>query len=775
MSIAENIGQFYLGTETYPDQGIPVCYDNADLTTHAVIVGMTGSGKTGLGISLLEEAALDNIPVIAIDPKGDLGNLALNFPELDPQSFAPWADETALNRQGILRSIWAEQTAARWREGLKNSDQSVSRMQMLHRANPVHIYTPGSDHGIPISVLANLSPPDETVRCHDQAYGEYLDATAAALLTLLKEKTDTFSPAHIVLCKILRYHWDLGQTLSPADIIADLQNPPFDKIGILPTEQVLPGKARAALAIQLNALLAAPAFAGWLKGIPLAVRNLLYDDENRAQTAVLNIAHLTDEERMFFVTLLLSRLIAYMRTLPGTNALRAVIYMDEIAGYLPPNANPPSKALFLTLLKQARAFGIGLVLSSQNPIDLDYKALSNAGTWFIGRLQTAQDRTRLFEGLTAAQGQGRNSAEIQTWFDRLEKRQFLLHNIHKNTPCIFRTRHTMSYLAGPLTRKQIQTLTGNRPAASAITNLSTRQDRPPALPPGIACYYLPGNGNGATLHYYPLVLAEAQLYFSDSKSQTRHMQRLLLECPFQEDDPNWQAAQISTYAPEQLQNDPYTPAIHHPPPASAQQSSAWLAWEKSLKVHLRQHQTLTLYYSPLLKSYSDPGESEAAFRNRITPDLHLQRDSEMLLLRQKYSKKQILLDKQLLAADTALERENAQAGQSWIDAGLAIGGALLSAFTGRKMLSQSNIRRATGAISKINRAKKERHDISAATEKYALIEQQIDNLTTELQQALAQLRNTYAPENTPLESRSISPKSSDIEITFIALGYQPLR
>lgn len=775
ITIPENIGQFYLGTELHPNEGTPVLYDAADLTTHAVIIGMTGSGKTGLGISLLEEAALDNIPVIAIDPKGDLGNLLLNFPERRAQDFLPYADTQALQQSGEDAQSWAEKTAAQWAQGIDGSGQSRARQEALKNGNPVHLYTPGADHGIPLSLLANLAAPDPLIREDAQTYADYLDATAGALLALSGGDSDSMSPAHVFLSHLLKHYWDQGENLDLAALVRAIGTPPFAQIGVLPVAQVFPPKARDKLALGLNALLASPSFAAWRQGAPLDCQQLFYDHGNRAQTSVLNIAHLNDAERMFFVTLLLGNLIGWMRRQSGSGTLRAILYMDELFGYLPPSANPPSKKPLLTLLKQARAFGLGLVLSTQNPVDLDYKALSNAGTWFIGRLQTAQDRARVADGLTGASAQGLDRAELEQWFDRIDKRRFLLHNIHEKAPCLFTTRFAMSYLAGPLSTDSIRALSAASPRLQAADSAQAPEsDSAPILPNGIARYYIPSQAGGGLTHYYPFVLAAARLFFSDSKSGTRQEQTLLLQCPFDGEEPDWAQAQPGSHTINQLQNAPHQPAKHHDLPASALDAANWKKWEKALATWLRQNQTVAVYHSKSLGQYSEPGESEEAFRARLTPFAHEQRDAAMAALRLKYAKKQTALDKQQLAAQSATAREKSQSTQSLIQTGLAIGGAILGAFGGRKVMSASNIGKAQSALRSASKVQKERQDIAAAAAKEQLVAEQIAQLEAELAAELQALRDEYDTQTLPLEEKHIAVKAADIDIRFVALGYQPL-
>ncbi len=772
----EKIGQFYLGEETWPAQGT-VLYDAADLTTHAVIIGMTGSGKTGLGICLLEEAALDGIPVIAIDPKGDLGNLALNFPTMQADDFQPWADATALAQSGQSAAQWAEVTAKQWRDGIAASGQSSERMQALKNANPVHLFTPGSQSALPLSLLGALTPPDASVREDRESYAQTLDATVSSLFALLGKSVETLSPEHVFLTHILKAHWDQGTALDLATLIREIQNPPFNQIGVLPLDQVFPEKSRNALALSLNSLLASPSFASWQIGQPLECETLFYDAQKKPQTSVLNIAHLSDSERMFFLTLLLSNLIGWMRRQQGSSTLRAILYMDEIAGYLPPNANPPSKALLLTLLKQARAFGLGIVLSSQNPIDLDYKALSNAGTWLIGRLQTAQDRARVTEGLLSAGDKGINKTNLDQWFDQLGKRQFLLHNVHEETPCIFRTRWAMSYLAGPLSTAQIRRISAQTlPVETIETAPQETASSPAAIVPGtIATRYLPSPAlAGATTNYFPSVMAQAQVFFQDKSSDTRVNQQLRLNAPFHGNAPDWAQSQPLAIPVEQLQTTAQKPAIHHPAPTTVQDKKQWQDWESALKTWLRQQHTLTLLHCPELKQYSDAGEDETTFRNRLAPQLRELRDREMMRLRQKLTQKQLTLNRQIVTAENALQREQSQASGSLLNAGIAIGSALLGAFTGRKVLSQTNIRRTTTALRNAGKVGKERQDIGAAQEKLALLQEQQTLMENTLREELAALQARYDPLTIVCESVEIGLQSQNIEIRSLALLYQSL-
>ncbi|MCX6037115.1 MAG: DUF853 family protein, partial [Chloroflexi bacterium] len=397
------LGRIYDSTQAkVTDQ--PLQYDPADLTTHAVVTGMTGSGKTGLCIALMEEAALQGIPAILIDPKGDLTNLLLHFPDLAPQDFQPWLDPELARRAGKSVEQASTDAALAWRNGLAEWGVTHERMLALKNAAEFAIYTPGSDAGIPVNVLSSLAAPGLDWASNREVLTERISSTVTAILGLVgfDELDPIRSREHILLSNIFQSAWSQNKSLDLTELILQIQTPPFDKLGAFPVDTFFPAKDRMALALQINNILAAPSFELWRIGQPLDIAALLRAPDGCPRHSVFYLAHLPDAERMFFVTLLLSAVETWMRTQSGATSLRALLYMDEIYGYLPPTRNPSSKQPLLRMLKQARAFGLGLLLATQNPVDVDYKALSNAGTWFIGKLQTEQDKQRLLDGLESA-------------------------------------------------------------------------------------------------------------------------------------------------------------------------------------------------------------------------------------------------------------------------------------------------------------------------------------------------------------------------------------
>jgi hypothetical protein len=483
----EKLGVFYLGREIEAGTGAArdelLLYDSKDLTTHAVCVGMTGSGKTGLCLALLEEAALDGIPAICIDPKGDLGNLLLSFPQLAPGDFAPWVDTADAARKGVSAEQLAQDTAAVWKKGLADWGQGPERIARLREAADLAIYTPGSNTGLPLSVLRSFAAPPPELLEDAPALRDRISTLVSGLLALLGRDADPLqSREHILLSNVLESAWRAGQTLDMAGLIAAVQKPSFDKVGAFDLDTFYPPKDRLALAMAINNLLASPGFAAWLEGEPLDAQRLLFTPQGKPRIAILSIAHLADAERMFIVTLLLNEVIAWMRAQSGTSSLRAILYMDEIFGYFPPTANPPSKAPMLTLLKQARAYGLGCVLATQNPVDLDYKGLSNAGTWFIGRLQTERDKMRVLEGLESALAGagGYDRAALDRMMSGLKQRVFLMRNVHDDAPVLFQSRWALSYLRGPMTGPEISRLMAPRKSAARAPAANTSAGSTPA-------------------------------------------------------------------------------------------------------------------------------------------------------------------------------------------------------------------------------------------------------------------------------------------------------
>jgi len=807
MTDFETLGAFYLGKRydlaSRTRQDDYVLYDAKDLTTHAVIIGMTGSGKTGLGVGLIEEALIDHVPVIAIDPKGDLGNLALRFPSLAPSDFRPWIDPRQAANAGLSPDAFAEQQAALWKDGLAGWGQDGARIQRLVDAADVTIYTPGSTAGRPLSLLKAFVAPPPLIRDDTEAMQERVNATATSVLALLGIDADPISSReHILLANLLHSAWSEGRDLDLAGLIGGIQSPPFNTVGVMPLDTVFPPKDRTELAMKLNNLLAAPGFQTWMQGEPLDTATLLYDASGKPKCSIVSIAHLGDAERMFFMTLLLADILAWVRTQPGTGSLRAILYIDELFGYMPPVANPPSKVLLLTLLKQARAYGLGVVLATQNPVDLDYRGLSNAGTWFIGRLQTERDKMRVMEGLEGASGgQQFDKAAMEQTIAGLGKRVFLMHSVHESAPITFETRWTMSYLAGPMTREQIKSLTartGNGMTATTAANAAMRPNntagstgrsgggsmssldpsastQAPVLPADVPQYFLPVHSKGGPISYHPAVLGVADVSFASVKHGVTEQRRVSLLATM-DDGPitlEWDNAERIDHDPSALERGPTNGAAYGALPKAATNAKSYPAWSKAFQKWIVTNERVSLLRSAAFKQTSNPGEAERDFRIRLQLMARETRDNQIETLRGKYATKLASLQERIRRAEQAVQREQAQASQAKMDTAISVGGAILGAIFGRGKISAGAIGKVGTAARGAGRAAQQQGDVTRANESTQALQAQYAYMEAALQQDIDALGATYDAQQDALEAIPIKARSGDVHVQLVALVWVP--
>ena len=809
----EKLGVFYLGRPydlaAKESPGGLLLYDAKDLVTHAVCVGMTGSGKTGLCLALLEEAAIDGIPALVIDPKGDLGNLLLTFPELRPSDFRPWINEDDARRKGVTPDAFAEQQAALWTKGLATWGEDGGRIRRLREAADFAIYTPGSNAGIPVSILKSFAAPPSAVQKDAEALGERISTTVTSLLGLVGIDADPVkSREHILISTVLRAAWAEGRDLDLAGLIQQIQSPSVKRVGVLDVDAFFPAKDRFALAMTLNNLLAAPGFAAWMEGEPLDIQSLLFTKEGKPRVAIFSIAHLGDAERMFFVSLLLNQTLGWMRNQSGTTSLRALVYMDEIFGYFPPVANPPSKQPLLTLLKQARAFGVGVVLATQNPVDLDYKGLANAGTWLIGRLQTDRDKSRVLDGLegAAAGAGGRfDRGKMEETIAGLGNRIFLMNNVHDDAPVVFETRWVMSYLRGPLTRDQIRTLMADRrpatpaaPAAPARTteaNASVTASAPgvvpapaasataaagsarPVLPPDIPQQFLPVRGAAGGLVYAPMLLGAAQIRFADAKRGIDVNQDVAVLAPIGGGavPVDWDQAREASVALADLEAEPAAGAEFAELPGIATRKKSYPDWSRDFAGWLFRTRALALLSCPALKELSHPGETEADFRARIQHGARETRDAAVESLRQKYAPKLATLQEKIRRAQQTVERETGQATQQGLQVAISLGATVLGAFLGRKAVNATTLGRATTAARGAGRAMKEAQDVSRAKEGVESLQQQLADLDAEFKRESDAVAAQMDPSQQPLEPLSLKPTKANIAVKVVTLAWAPQR
>lgn len=786
----EKLGVFYLGkeydlTNNELKENL-ILYEAKDLTTHAMIVGMTGSGKTGLAINLLEEAAIDGIPSILIDPKGDLGNLLLQFPELRPEDFRPWIDEAEAVRKGMDPDAFATKTAENWKSGLAQWGQEPERIQRLKDAVSMTIYTPGNTAGQPLQILRSFTPPSANIIQDSSAFRDRIISTISGLLNLLGLDTDPVqSRDHILLSNILDQAWREGRSLDIAGLIHEIQKPSFKKIGVFDLESFYPSKERFKLAISLNNLLASPGFTAWLEGEPLDIQRLLYTPEGKPRVSIISIAHLSDGERMFFVTLLLNEVVSWIRGQSGTSSLRALLYMDEIFGYFPPTANPPSKLPMLTLLKQARAFGLGVVLATQNPVDLDYKGLANCGTWFIGRLQTERDKMRVIEGLEGAAVSatgGFDRPQMEKILAGLGNRVFLMRNVHENDSVVFQTRWAMSYLRGPLTLPQIQALSvGIKPVLPSPT--PSRFETPayeatpvphPILPPDVPEYYLRPQGVTGSVVYRPTAIGIAKMHFVNAKAKVDTWVTRTLIAPLSEDgrDALWQDAEYHSDLTNELSTKSLGEGQFIPLPSGITNAGVVESWKKTLSIHLYQHDTLTLMQYPELQLTSKPEETEGDFRARVAQALREKRDLEVAKMKAKFAPKFQTLENKIRLSQERIEREKAQAEQQKIGTYVSVGATLLGALLGRSA-RVGTVGRAATAAKSMSRIGKESAEVQRAKDSLENLQEQLKALQEQFDEALAPLRLDVDPMSLDLHPNIIRPRKSDIIIDTIGICWVP--
>ena len=587
------------------------------------------------------------------------------------------------------------------------------------------------------------------------------------------------SREHILISRLLDHAWREGRDLGIADLIAAIQNPPLKKVGVMDVDSFYPAKDRFALAMKLNNLLAAPGFEAWTKGVPLKAKNLLYTESGKPRISVMSIAHLDDSERMFFVAMLLNEIIAWMRAQPGTSSLRAILYMDEIFGFMPPVANPPSKNLLLTMLKQARAYGLGLALATQNPVDLDYRGLSNTGTWMIGRLQTERDKARVMEGLEGVrQGDSFDKQAMERTLAGLGKRRFLLHNVHENEPVVFNTRWVMSYLAGPLTRDQIKQLTAPakakqeaaQPVVASKPAVTSAVNSAPALPPGVPQFYV--DSTAAEPTYFPRLLATTDVAFTNARYKVDEERAQTYAVEFA-DGPvlvDWDDGEVFELSGDDLEEKPVSDASFAECPAGASDSKQYPKWEKALKRWIRQNEYITLFRSKTYRMTSEAGETEGEFRARVQHAANEKRDAAAEKLRKRYTSKTTTLQNRLLRAEQAIQREKQQSNTHTVNAAISFGSAILGAVLGRKSVSSTKV---GSAMRKAGSARKQAGDVARAKQTAAKVRADLEELGHQLSAELAEISAKYNAQDEELSEIPVRPKTTDIHVPIIGLTWLP--
>jgi hypothetical protein len=811
-------GKFYLGRIFDPKTGkvsrTPLEYDPADLTTHAVVTGMTGSGKTGLCITLLEEAALQGIPALIVDPKGDLTNLLLHFPDLLPQDFQPWIDPDLARRAGKTLEQAAAEASQAWRTGLEEWGITAERLSALKNAAQFGVYTPGSDAGIPISVLSSLAAPVIPWEGNQEILRERITSTATALLGLVgfNDIEPLKSREHILMSNLFEAEWSRGQDVDLNELILQIQSPPFDKLGAFPVDTFFPPNERMALAMQLNNILATPSFEAWRVGQPLDVQSLLFTDDGRPRHSVFYLAHLSDAERMFFVTLLFTAVETWMRSQSGSTALRALLYMDEIFGYLPPTAIPPSKGPLLRMLKQARAFGLGLVLATQNPVDVDYKGLSNAGTWLIGKLQTDRDKQRLLDGLESAAG-GVSRSALDKLISSLGKRVFIMQNVHNKTPLVFQTRWAMNFLVGPLMRTHIPALNklagalaGGRKTASAPSPepvpvipaapapASSAVNRPssegsltkPPIPAGMSEYFLPqnfslpeafqstdqtmpGGAEIAGVIYRPGLLAGAQVRFLDRKYgvDSEITRAALVTAPEPRGSVRWDDFSYSGPALDKLQPVPAASARFSALDAPLDNAKLMTALKKDFTDWVYRSTSIVARANQALKVFAGPDVTQAEFMKACADTARSARDAAL-------AKQTAQLDRRIKTLQDKLTREERELRQDQADVqsrNLESGANLLE--LGAGLVGLGRKKSVSTQFTKHRLAQNAKEDVRESEETIAQYQADLSALEQERAQLTEQVNADWGDVVNQITEITINPKKTDVYVNLFGVAWMP--
>lgn len=778
----EKLGLFYLGKIVDSSTGKLkddfLLYESKNFTTHAVCVGMTGSGKTGLGIAILEEAGIDKIPAILIDPKGDLSNLLLTFPNLSPEEFKPWVDLAEAERKEMTADEYADFIAKTWKNGLEAWGEDTNRIKKFRNTVDLSIYTPASNAGISISILSSFSAPSKEELLDVTAIRERILSTTSSILGLIGVNADPIkSREHILISTIIQQAWQNGIDLDIATLIQHVQKPPFTKIGALDIDTFYPPKDRMDLSISLNNLLASPGFQAWMEGVPLDIEQLLYSTTRKPKLSIISIAHLSDSERMFFVTLLLNQFLTWMRRQSGTSSLRALLYMDEIFGFFPPTATPPSKLPMLTMLKQARAYGVGIILSTQNPVDLDYKGLANCGTWFIGKLQTERDKARVLEGLKVASNGEVDSNALDQMLALIEKRTFIMRSIYEKNPILFQTRWTLSYLRGPLTLTQIATLMNKAKesillitATDAIAKKSAITNSKPNIPPGVTEYFFQSNHSQRPLHYQPRVVGFAKLHFVDSKNNIDVWKDVNFVASSDEEGKNvlWEEAKNIPDLKNQITKISISDSTFSELPGGLMQEKNYTLFSKDFSTALYQTQTLSIFKTIQPTIISKPDETENEFRLRVAEKIREERDLLIEKTREKYAEKIGGLSDKINRAQGKMEEKQQKAWIQKIQTAISFLVTIIGALFGRGM-TKGTISQTGTTLRRATQIGKDSQDVIKAEENVNIYQQQLQDLQDQMNLEISALNLNSDVNNLKIETTTIRPRKSDITVEKVAL------
>ena len=778
----EKLKLFYIGKEKIDGQITPLVYQNKDLLTHAAIIGMTGSGKTGLGVTLLEEAAIDAIPSIIIDPKGDMTNLLLNFPELNPSDFEPWLDDSEVSNSGGTKEELAIKVSNSYKEGIQRDFQDLSRVKKLKDSADFTIYTPGSSAGIQVSILSSFKAPTIEILEDMELFSNIINSTVHSILSLIDNKSDETSKESILLASIFTNYFKEQKDLTLEELITLIVTPPFSKIGVFDLETFFPQSDRLKFALKINTIIASPSFSSWLEGESLDISKMLYSQSGKAKVNIFSIAHLNDSQRMFFVTILLNQILAWMRRQEGTTSLKALLYMDEIFGYFPPQANPPSKQPMLTLLKQARSFGIGVILSTQNPVDIDYKGLSNIGTWFIGRLQTKQDIEKVIDGLSSASEKGLNKQELSLALGTLAKRNFIMKNINEEHIKTFETRWALSYLKGPLSKDAIKKLMENKKNNSPknleekksevnepFIDVSKGKSKPVIVSSIKEKYSYSSQNNAYYMQGYLLFSCSVHYLYTlknvDLKENINfkiYLDEKATEINFDEKE------DVLIYSFDEKEK---TNSFYYELPSFIQNEKELKLLERDFADYVYRNFKLTLYKNDTLKISSKQYESLDDFKIRIQDRLNEQIDEKIENLKQKFEKENTLLEQKISKLFEKLKKEEQDSISATTNSIISIGTSILGAFFGKSSKTAIISKVATSSRD-VSKALKERGDIKTVQGEIDALQSLQDGLEEKLKIEIEKINDEFNISKYTIEEFFIKPKRTDIYDIKIELLWQ---
>ena len=778
----EKLKLFYIGKEKIDGQITPLVYQNKDLLTHAAIIGMTGSGKTGLGITLLEEAAIDAIPSIIIDPKGDMTNLLLNFPELNPSDFEPWLDDSEVSNSGGTKEELAIKVSNSYKEGIQRDFQDLSRVKKLKDSADFTIYTPGSSAGVQVSILSSFKAPTIEILEDMELFSNIINSTVHSILSLIDNKSDETSKESILLASIFTNYFKEQKDLTLEELITLIVTPPFSKIGVFDLETFFPQSDRLKFALKINTIIASPSFSTWLEGESLDISKMLYSQSGKAKVNIFSIAHLNDSQRMFFVTILLNQILAWMRRQEGTTSLKALLYMDEIFGYFPPQANPPSKQPMLTLLKQARSFGIGVILSTQNPVDIDYKGLSNIGTWFIGRLQTKQDIEKVIDGLSSASENGLNKQELSLALGTLAKRNFIMKNINEESIKTFETRWALSYLKGPLSKDAIKKLMENKKNNSPknleekksevnepFIDVSKGKSKPVIVSSIKEKYSYSSQNNAYYMQGYLLFSCSVHYLYTlknvDLKENINfkiYLDEKATEINFDEKED----VLIYSFDEKEKPN-----SFYYELPSFIQNEKELKLLERDFADYVYRNFKLTLYKNDTLKISSKQYESLDDFKIRIQDRLNEQIDEKIENLKQKFEKENTLLEQKISKLFEKLKKEEQDSISATTNSIISIGTSILGAFFGKSTKTAIVSKVATSSRG-VSKALKERSDIKTVQGEIDALQSLQDGLEEKLKIEIEKINDEFNISKYTIEEFFIKPKRTDIYDIKIELLWQ---